>query len=97
MVRTFQVDNIRCNGCANTITSALEAEGFTNIHIDLSCEPRTVTVGITDEAQVAHLRKILIKLGYPFSDEEIKFSTATTLKAKSFVSCSIGKFKVKDN
>jgi copper chaperone CopZ len=92
MLKTYEVDNIKCHGCANIIKSSLEKEGFSDINIDLTCEPRKVTVGITDEAQVAQLRAILRKLGYPFSDEEIKFAENATLKAKSFVSCAVGKF-----
>jgi copper chaperone CopZ len=92
MLKTFEVDNVKCQGCANTIKSALEKDGFSDISIDLSCEPRQVTISITDEAQVAQLRATLRKLGYPFSDEEINFGEAAKLKAKSFVSCAVGKF-----
>lgn len=92
MLKSFEVENVKCQGCANTIISSLEKEGFSDISIDLSCEPRKVTIGITDEAQVAQLRAVLRKLGYPFSDEEIRFAESATLKAKSFVSCAVGKF-----
>ena len=94
MLKTVEVNNIRCSGCANTIRQALEKEGFTSIDIDLSCEPRKVTVNIEDEASSAHFRTILRKLGYPFSDEEVGFSDSATLKAKSFVSCAVGKFSI---
>jgi hypothetical protein len=59
---------------------------------DLSCEPRNVTVDIADEALVAHFKEILRNLGYPLTDEENGFINSTTLKAKSVVSCAIGKF-----
>ena len=97
MYKTLEVDNIRCSGCANTITKALEKEGFDGIFIDLSCEPRKVTVKLEDGASSAHLRNILRKLGYPLSDEEISFSNLTTLKAKSFVSCAVGKLTIDNN
>jgi copper chaperone CopZ len=97
MLKTVDVDNIRCSGCASTITKALEEQGFTSINIDLSCEPRKVTVDIEDEASLAQFRAILRKLGYPFSDEEIGFSNSATLKAKSFVSCAVGKFGIKND
>ncbi len=92
MFKTFEVDNIRCQGCVNTIKSSLEKEGFSDIDVDLLCEPRKVTVCITEKAQLAQIRAVLRKLGYPFSDEEIKFSESAKLKAKSFVSCAVGKF-----
>ncbi len=97
MLKTVEVDNIRCSGCANTITKALEKEGFESINIDLSCEPRKVTVDIKDEASLAHFRATLRKLGYPFSDEEVGLGDSATLKAKSFVSCAVGKFSIKDD
>jgi len=97
MLKTVEVDNIRCSGCANTITKALEKEGFSSINIDLSCEPRKVTVELQDGASSAHFRAILRKLGYPLCDEEISFSNSASLKAKSFVSCAVGKFTIENN
>ena len=92
MLHTFEVQNIRCSGCANTITKALLNEGFSEVEVDLSCEPRKVTVDIENEALVAHFRATLRKLGYPLIDEEIGFLDNANLKAKSVVSCAIGKF-----
>jgi copper chaperone len=97
MTKTVEVSNVRCEGCANTIKKALKEEGFNNIVVDLSCEPRTVTADIMDEASLAQLRTTLRKLGYPFYDEEINFGESTKLKAKSFVSCAVGKFNTKDD
>ncbi len=88
---------MRCQGCANTITTALKKEGFEGIEVDLSCEPRKVTVHVKDEASPAQFRAILRKLGYPLCDEEISLSDSATLKAKSLVSCVVGKFSVNDN
>jgi copper chaperone CopZ len=97
MLKTVEVNNIRCEGCASTIKKNLSKEGFTGVEINLSCEPRKVTVNVEDEASEAHFRAILRKLGYPFCDEEISFSNSATLKAKSFVSCAVGKFNIKDD
>ncbi len=97
MLKTIEVDNIRCSGCASTIIKSLQEKGFENIDIDLSCEPRKVTVELLDEASEAQFRTILRKLGYPFSDEEIGFGDSATLKAKSLVSCAVGKFNIDDN
>lgn len=92
MLKTFEVNNVRCEGCANTIRKALDKEGFSNIEIDLACEPRKVSIDITAEASLAQFRTILRNLGYPLLDEEVSYIDSTTLKAKSIVSCAIGKF-----
>ncbi len=92
MISILEVANIRCGGCANTIISSLKDAGFKEVSVDLSCEPRKVTVDILDEAQSAQIKAILRSLGYPlFAEEEGAFDTAA-LKLKSFVSCAVGKF-----
>jgi len=97
MLETLEVNNVRCSGCANTITKALLKEGFKNVEVDLLCEPRKVTVELQDKASSAQFRTILRKLGYPLCDEEISFSNSASLKAKSFVSCAVGKFTIENN
>lgn len=92
MIHTFEVANVRCGGCANTITKALQEAGFKEISVDLSCEPRKVTVDAVDEAQLAQFSTILRKLGYPLADIDNGLIEDTVLKAKSFVSCAVGKF-----
>ena len=97
MLRAVEVNNVQCEGCANTIKKTLTSKGFKNVEVDLSCEPRKVTINIENEASLAQLRTILRKLGYPFSDEEVSLANSATLKAKSFISCTVGKFSVKNN
>jgi copper chaperone len=92
MISVFEVANIRCGGCANTITKALKEAGFEEIAIDLSCEPRTVTTLIPDEARLAQFKAILRKLGYPLLGEDVGDIDSAALKLKSFVSCAVGKF-----
>lgn len=91
MISVFEVANIRCSGCANTIMSSLKDAGFEQVSVDLSCEPRKVTAQIADEAQLAHFKATLRSLGYPLATDERGFTEDTILKAKSFVSCAIGK------
>ncbi|MEA2098551.1 MAG: heavy metal-associated domain-containing protein [Campylobacterota bacterium] len=97
MLKTFEVNNIRCGGCANSITKALEKKGFKSVYIDLSCEPRKVTLELQDKASSALFRDILRKLGYSLCNEDISFSASASLKAKSFVSCAVGKFTIENN
>jgi hypothetical protein len=40
---------------------------------------------------VDKLSKALRELGYPLAEEEMSFMDSTSAKAKSFVSCAIGK------
>jgi copper chaperone CopZ len=95
--KTFEVANIKCSGCANTVTKELNKTGFSEVEVDLSCEPRKVTVMLDDMATEALLQSTLRKLGYPFFDEEVNAIDGVSLKAKSFISCAIGKFTLDNN
>ncbi len=95
MLQTFEVENVRCEGCAATITKALEDAGFTEVTVDLSCTPRKVSADIADDASLENFKNILRKHGYPFVGENLGFVDATGMKAKSFVSCAVGKFELK--
>ena len=92
MKQTFQVENVKCGGCASTLTTKLVDE-FGEVEVDLDKMPREITLDITDE-NIKKLREVTKKLGYPFSDESLGFVDLGSTKAKSFVSCAIGKFEV---
>lgn len=94
MTKTFTVANVRCGGCANMITINLTEAGFENVKVDLSCEPRKVTSNIKNEVQEAQFRDILTKLGYPLVDDDYTTLERISLKAKSFISCAVGKFEL---
>lgn len=91
MTTVFEVANIRCGGCANTITKALKEAGFEEVSVDTTCEPRKVTAKIVDEAQLTQFKVILRSLGYPLVGEEEGSLESAALKVKSFVSCVVGK------
>ncbi|MGG7073605.1 heavy-metal-associated domain-containing protein [Campylobacter sp. 9BO] len=61
-MKKFKVANIHCQNCANTIKNALE-DDFGTILIDLSCEPKVVSVEISDE-RVQEFRAELEDLGF---------------------------------
>jgi copper chaperone CopZ len=94
MQKSFKALNIKCGGCANTIKESLKSE-FGEVDVDLSQEPRVVTLEIKDEESELNFRKKMKSLGYPMEDEEIGTFTKGGLKAKSFVSCAIGKINQK--
>ncbi|MGE0738945.1 heavy-metal-associated domain-containing protein [Sulfurimonas sp.] len=90
MQKSFRVQNVECGGCANTIKEALREE-FGEVDVDLMQEPRVIALEIKDEEAEASFRKKIRSLGYPMEDEELGAFTKGGLKAKSFISCAIGK------
>ena len=86
----ISVENIKCGGCANTIRTRLEKlDGIDSVAVDI--ESGRVIVdgdGSGRESVIARLAS----LGYPEtgSVEGIKSATA---KAKSFVSCAVGRIE----
>jgi copper chaperone CopZ len=95
MKQYFEVLNIKCEGCANKVKNALR-EKFGQITIDLSKEPRVISLEV-DDKKIPLLREQMKKLGYPFSDEKLSNFENVNTKAKSFVSCAIGKVDLKFN
>jgi copper chaperone CopZ len=96
-MKTFQVLNVKCSGCAKTLTSKLK-DKFGNIDVNLQKEPREITLNIKDD-EVGELRLLLRDLGYPFADDKLSNFQTVSTTAKSFVSCAIGKIdnmKTKD-
>ena len=89
MIQTFKVINVKCSGCASTLKSKL-LEKFGNVEVNLDKEPREITLNI-EEPDIVKLGEELKKLGYPFVTEKMGFVDGTSAKAKSFVSCAIGK------
>ena len=97
MLQTFEVANIKCGGCANTVTKKLSEAGFKQLSVDLSCEPRKVTAFIENETKNKEFIKLLKKLGYPLFDENLGTFESSSLKAKSYISCAAGKFSLNDD
>jgi len=87
-MKSYKVSNVKCGGCANTLKNRLEPI-FGAIEVDLTMEPRVININSNHNEQ--QLRDELINLGYPMIDEELRFSQNISTKAKSFVSCAIGK------
>ncbi len=90
MTYELSVENIKCGGCANTITTRLNAlDAVSDSQVDIENGVVTITGDESSKTQVAQL---LLKLGYPEKGtaEGLKAATA---KAKSFVSCAVGRIK----
>lgn len=88
----LQVENIKCGGCASSIRKGLLADKrISEVDIDVELGKVCVQALVEqDESIRAELASMLLKMGYPESGtaEGIKAAAA---KAKSFVSCAIGK------
>ena len=89
MQESFEVFNVKCGGCASTLKSKLAKE-FGEIEVNLNVLPRKITLDMENK-DVDKLSKALRELGYPLAAEEMSFMDNTSAKAKSFVSCAIGK------
>ncbi|MDY0194787.1 MAG: cation transporter [Sulfurovaceae bacterium] len=92
MKQTFEVLNVKCEGCANTLKTKL-AKDFGDVEVNLEAMPRQITLDIEPE-QIDELRKMLKAIGYPLSDEELNGVENVTIKAKSFISCAVGKINI---
>jgi len=88
MTYEIKVENIKCGGCAGTISKRLnELDAVTDCQVDVENGVVNITGNESEKLNVAEL---LLKLGYPETGtaEGLKAAKA---KAKSFVSCAIGK------
>ncbi|WP_322550748.1 heavy-metal-associated domain-containing protein [Flavobacterium psychraquaticum] len=86
METTIQIQNLKCGGCANTITKNIVViEGITNVSVNV--EESTVNFNYETEAQLVEVKEKLKTLGYP----EDGATNSLGSKAKSYVSCAIGK------
>jgi len=83
------VENIRCGGCTNTITKKLMAiEGVKAV--DISVDDQVVTIDADSDSNRALYISTLLALGYP-ERGSVEGIAALKGKAKSLVSCAIGK------
>jgi copper chaperone len=83
MEEKFIVENIKCSGCSNTIrTDLLKIPKVENVSVDIDSGCITITGNPDRNVVVAKLND----MGYP----EVGHNTLVK-KAKSYVSCAIGK------
>jgi len=88
MQHIIEVENIKCGGCASTIMNKLgKLDGVAQVSVDI--EAGRVSVEAAEDSR-EQLVKTLLHSGYPEKGtaEGIKAAKA---KAKSFVSCAIGR------
>lgn len=86
MKTTVEIQNLKCGGCANTITTKLSAlENIKNVTVNN--ENNTVSFEYNKDTHLKKATDLLSKLGYPIVGE----NNPLTKKAKSLVSCAVGR------
>jgi len=89
MELAFDVENIKCGGCARSIERALkEVPEVSAVGVEM--DAGRVIVSAKADVRDA-VRAALLRLGYPERGSASGMS-AVGAKAKSFVSCAIGRF-----
>ena len=81
----IQIENLKCGGCATTIKrELLSIDEVTEVEVDM----QNAIVSFTSKNNVLKLvAEKLSKLGYP----EVGTKNNVLHKAKSFVSCAVGR------
>jgi len=93
MTYQINVENIKCGGCASTIRSRLEAmDNVSKIDVDIA--EGIVSVDAAEDTREAVTARLL-KLGYPVSGTAEGIAAAKA-RAKSFVSCAVGRLSGED-
>lgn len=83
---TLKIQNLKCGGCANTILTQLsKLEGIKDVKVNNETDEVTFSYG--SEAKMDAALKKLSGLGYPPVGE----ANSLPKKAKSFVSCAVGR------
>lgn len=86
METTIHIQNLKCGGCANTISKGISSiEAIQNVLVNV--EKSTISFSYDKEEQVEEVKNKLKSLGYPEDGE----ANSLSAKAKSYVSCAIGK------
>lgn len=85
MNTTLLLDNIKCGGCANSISKKLiSIEGISDVNIDI--EGGAIKMNYKSENSLEEAKIALSKMGYPE-----KGTSDFIDNAKSYVSCMIGR------
>lgn len=85
-MRTIQIENLKCGGCANSITKGLQAiDGVDSIKVNV--DTSQVSFNIIEDSLLTSVKEKLSKMGYP----EVGDPNSVLKQAKSFVSCAIGR------
>ena len=85
MVQEYEIQNLKCGGCANTIESELlKIDGVTDVVVDKNESKLRFE---SNKNVDSHVIERLKQLGYPVADEE----NTIINKATSYISCMRGR------
>ena len=85
-MKTINILNLKCNGCANTIKKGLlSIEGINKVEVTL--ENSEIKINEVSDDVFTQVKEKLSKMGYP----EVGDANSMLHKAKSMVSCASGK------
>lgn len=90
---TIAVENIRCGGCVASIIDRLEKK-HQLMHVAVDIEKGLVQINEVANTKRLAIVKTLLHLGYPEVGSTQGWNKTKT-KAKSVLSCAIGKIKQK--
>ena len=83
---TVIIQNLKCGGCAHTITTKIsELKNISNVKVDV--ENSSVSFNFINSEEFVGVKNKLSTLGYPIVGDV----NSVISKAKSFVSCATGK------
>ena len=86
MKTQIYIQNLKCGGCANTIIKNVSSvESVSNVTVNV--EDNSVNFELVNNEKLEEIKLILKKIGYPEDGEANSLGS----KAKSYVSCAIGK------
>jgi len=83
----IEVQNLKCSGCGNTISNALNQIGGVS-KVEVNVESSIVDLEVVSSEVINEVKTKLASIGYPDSNSENSLGK----KAKSIVSCAIGRF-----
>ena len=85
MKTDIQIENLKCGGCAATIKKGILAlEGIKEVDVDVE---KSIVSILSENISLEEVKLKLSKLGYP----ELGDKNTVLHKAKSFVSCAVGR------
>ena len=94
MKKEYEVLNIKCGGCAGTVTKKLETR-FSDVEVDLDHDPRIVRATVESDEDEEFLLDTLRSLGYPLTTDDMGVIAEKYAFAKSYVACMHGKIDAK--